>query len=364
MVPVALCAAFIGAGTACGAERNAGSGAGAGGEFVSSPESPEAEAVSFGESLAQIRGHHRVSLELYRAGDQEGAALHAGHPIAEIQASMQGELTEAGSESADDLEKALADGAGAIAQGATPAELEAAYSRAAELTDFALDEVVGPDASDTSYRASVIASLLVTAGHEYEEAVGGTGIRLLAEYQDGYAFIREARGMYEVIASEVETASNVEAEEIQKAFDRLEGFLPTPIPPKQIADVLDIQSETDLIGHELEETVGAVPVQESDPEDIVAEIESLLDEIVETYDAGDPNAAAELAAEAYLENYEVIEAGVIAAAPEVNAELEPLLGAELRRQITGGASTSEVEAMVERAKELLGKALDALESDH
>ena len=51
---------------------------------------------------------------------------------------------------------------------------------------------------------------------------------------------------------------------------------------------------------------------------------------------------------AYLENYEVIEADVIEAAPEINEELEPLLGADLRAAIIDGAELAEIEAMVER----------------
>ena len=82
---------------------------------------------------------------------------------------------------------------------------------------------------------------------------------------------------------------------------------------------------------------------------------------METYEAGDADAAAELSAEAYLENYEVIEAGVIDAAPDVNEELEPLLGADLRKEILAGAPVEDVEAMVERAKTLLAKPLKALE---
>ena len=80
---------------------------------------------------------------------------------------------------------------------------------------------------------------------------------------------------------------------------------------------------------------------------MVEEINRLLDEILVLVEEGDREAAAELAAEAYLENYEVIEADVIAAAPEINDELEPLLGADLRAAITRGAALSEIEAMVD-----------------
>jgi hypothetical protein len=319
------------------------------------------EAIGFGESLAQIRGHHFVSLELYEAGDEEGASVHAGHPIHEILDSVSSELDEHAPDLATELTDRLEAGAEAIAQGASAEDLAAAYDAAADITLRAEEAVAGELVTESSYKGSVIAALLATAGHEYEEAVGANGIRLVAEYQDGYAFAREAGRLYEEIAADVETASAEEAEEIEEAFGVLGDAFRGPVPPKQPADVLDVTSATGLIGHELEETVGATPVEESDPEEIVAEIEELLDEIVQTYADGDPDAAAELSAEAYLENYEVIEAEVIELAPDVNEELEPLLGADLRSEIDAGAPVSDIEQMVERAKVLLAEALEAIE---
>ena len=90
-------------------------------------------------------------------------------------------------------------------------------------------------------------------------------------------------------------------------------------------------------------------------------IEALLDQIVGLVESGDRAAAAELAAEAYLEHYEVIEGAVIDATPDINTELEPLLGAELRRQINEGATPEEIQSMVDRAKDLLAQAVEALE---
>jgi hypothetical protein len=322
-----------------------------------------AEAVGFGEALAQIRGHHLVSLELYEAGDAKGAAVHAGHPIDEILDSVRSELEEHDPAVGEELAGALEAGADAIAQGKPAAEVAAAFDDAAAATNEALSAVVGDQSDETSYRGSVITALLATSAHEYEEAIGTNKVRLLAEFQDGYAFVEEARRLYEEIASEVEAASTEEAEEIEEAFETLETALPSPKPPAELADPLDVESAAKLIGHELEETVGAASVEESDPKSIVAEIEELLDEIVATYEAGDADAAAELSAEAYLENYEVIEAEVIEDAPEINEELEPLLGADLRKRISEGAPVKEIEDMVARAKELLGKALESLE-DH
>ena len=302
-----------------------------------------------------------MALELYEAGDDRGAAVHAGHPIAEILDSVRSELEERDPAAGENLAGALEAGANAIADGKPVDEVAAAFEDAAATTDDALTAVVGDQSEDASYTGSVIAALLTTSAHEYEEAVGANGVRLLAEFQDGYAFVQEAQRLYEEIASEVESASTEEAEEIEEAFETLEAALPSPKPPAQLSVPLDVESAAKLIGHELEETVSAAPVEESDPEAIVAEIEDLLDEIVTTYEAGDAGAAAELSAEAYLENYEVIEAEVIEKAPQVNEELEPLLGADLRKRINEGAPVSEIEDMVARAKGLLAEALEALE---
>jgi hypothetical protein len=226
--------------------------------------------------------------------------------------------------------------------------------------------VVGDEANESAFRGSVVAALVATAAHEYEEAVApkGRAVQLLAEYQDGYAFARVAAQLYAGLAPEVRAASSEEAAEIDEAFETLSSALPSADPPARLVDALEVESAAELIGHELEETVGAAPVEESDPEAIVEEIHELLDEIASAYADGDAAAAAELAAEAYLENYEVIEAGVIEHAPEVNEELEPLLGANLRREIQAGAPQEEIESMIARARALLDDALEALEGEH
>ena len=319
-----------------------------------------AEQVALGSALAQMRGHLIVARELAAAGDEEGALAHAGHPASELLPAVASDLAEHGSD-ATALEAALGAAVAAVEQGDATA-LDTALAAANDQVDMAERMLVGDAASDPAYVGSVIASLLSTAGHEYEEGVADGEVRLLIEYQDAYGFVQEARRSYGTIEAAVEAASAEEAAEIDEALTTLETALPAPTPPEALAPVEDVEAAAALVGHELEETVGARPVAEVDPADEVAAIEALLDEIVTTYaQPGAADAAAELAAEAYLEHYELIEAQVIELAPDVNAELEPLLGADLRRRIREGAPASEIETMVERAKELLGQALEALE---
>ncbi|MFN2488776.1 MAG: hypothetical protein ABR529_03355 [Actinomycetota bacterium] len=318
-----------------------------------------AEEVDFGASLAQIRAHHLVSLDLYEAGRFGDALLHATHPIDELLAAVQGGLEEHDAGVAGALEQTLRRATTAIQERVAPAKLGSIYARAAALTENGETSVVG--AETTAYRASVVASLSATAAREYEEAVGKDGLRLEAEYQDGYAFVQEARRLYQEIAATVEDEEPEEAEEIEEAFAGLAQALPSPTPPQRLASVEDVEVAARLIGAELEEVVGARVEGDLETDEIGEEIDELLDEIVATYEAGDADEAAELSAEAYLENYEVIEAEVIEQAPDINEELEPLLGAELRRRIQDGAPATEIEAMVERAKKLLDKALAVLD---
>ena len=320
------------------------------------------EQVTIGEQLAQIRGHHRVALELFENEDPEGAAVHAAHPIEELLDALSSELEAHGGDAAA-LEERLVAVRTIVAEQGSVADLRAAIDAAAEESAVAADALID-DPQDPAFIGSTVAKLLGTVAHEYEEAVGDGGIELLPEYQDGYAFLLEAQDLYGQIRADIESDEPEEAEEIEEAFGVLSNALPAAQPPEELVAEDDVEVAASLIGHELEETVGAELATESDPEEIVATIEGLLDEISETYAEGDADAAAELAAEAYLENYEVIEADVIELAPEVNEELEPLLGAELRRQIDEGAPQEDIDSMIERAKELLQEALAVLEEGH
>ncbi len=329
----------------------------------SAPSSPAAEfdeeTVAVGSALAQMRGHHLASLELHRADDLGGALAHASHPAAEILESIRGDLDEADApteELASALEAVLL-----AAENGSTADLEAAISAATEQIDAAERAVAGDAFDDPAYRGSVIAALLQTAGHEYEEAVSDGAIGELIEYQDAWAFTTEANTQYMTIRDVVTVRAAHEAEEIDEAFEQLFTALVGVQPPTTIVPVEDVVAAAALIGHELEEVVGALAVSEADPAAEQQAIEALLDQIVELVGSGDRAAAAELAAEAYLEHYEVIEGAVLAAAPDINTELEPLLGAELRRQINEGATLEEIQTMVDRAKVLLGQAIEALE---
>jgi hypothetical protein len=322
---------------------------------------PSAEEIEVGGLLAQIRGHHRAAIERYDAGDRRAALKHAQHPAREVLSAVRPELEKAAPGASAALTRSLKGVAAAVKAGQPAGKVEDSVDTAAEATRAAERQVVGETADSEAYRGSVIASIASTAAHEYEEALDGDRIARLDEYQDGFGFVREASAMYRSIAPQVEEQSAKEAEEIDEALTSLEQAIPSGDRPARPAPLEDVERSATVIGAELEETVGAKLAGESDPKEVRAKIEELLDMVVAAYEPGSPDQAAELVAEAYLENYEVIEAAVIKAAPQVNAELEPLLGAELRKQIRDGAPPTEIRAMVARAKRLLAQGVAALE---
>jgi hypothetical protein len=326
----------------------------------SAGEEVTGEQVTFGSLVAQIRGHHQAAVERYGAGDRAAARKHADHPAEEVLDSIRPELAEPSPETVESLTRAL-DAVPAAMRGGSESEVRNAVETAAAQTRAAEQAVVGETAESAAYKGSVIADLTAVAAHEYEEALSGDRIVREDEFQDGYGFIQEAQELYREIEPQVKAESEQEAAEVTEAFEQLEAAMPSGDAPADPVALQDVERAAQLVGAELEETVGATPAQESDPTEVQAEIERLLDQIVSTYDPANPDAAAELSAEAYLQNYETIEAGVIDAAPDVNAALEPLLGAELRKQIREGAPKEEIEAMVRRAKALLAQGIKALE---
>jgi hypothetical protein len=314
-----------------------------------------------GAGLAEIRGHHAVSILLYDAGDQQGALTHAGHPIAEILPSLKGELDKHGANTAE-LDAALRRAADAVDDKAPAATVRDLYAKVGALTVAAERAVAGPVTDALAYRASVIASVLTTAGHEYEEAIAGGKVTELIEYQDGFGFVREAKRLYATMESEVRSRASHEADEISAAFATLDGAFVAPQAPAAPATVDVVEGAAAAIGHELSEAVGARAVTTADPAEVVKDIGTRLDKMAAAYQAGRADEAQDIAAEVYLEGYELIEGDVIAHAKAINDELEPLLASQMRARMRAGAPAAEIDQMVARAKTLLAQALTAIQA--
>jgi len=320
------------------------------------------EHVTFGEQLGQVRGHFLAGRDLYEAGDEEGATTHTGHPVAELLTVLDTDVREKDPEVADELGSALRAVAQVVADDGSVDDLESEIEEAEAVVDRAEAAVVGDLVDTTQYKASALAALLATVNAEYGEAIQDGNVELLVEYQDAWAFTQIAKTAYEGIETDVREASEEEADEIDEAFETLDSALPAIEPPDEPAPGEDVERATTLVGAELAETVDALVIETASADETFDKIDSLLDQVLTAYQAGETEQASEFAVEAYLENYELVEAQVIELAPEVNEELEPLLQREIRDAIENEVEVSELRTLIDRARELLDEAAEHVSS--
>lgn len=100
------------------------------------------------------------------------------------------------------------------------------------------------------------------------------------------------------------------------------------------------------------------------PKTAVAEIDAVrggLDEAVAAYRRGDAEEAEQLAGDAYLEHFELVEGPLEERDEELNEELEELIREELRAAIVEGAPPAEVSSLVREAHAGLDEATAALQ---
>lgn len=113
------------------------------------------------------------------------------------------------------------------------------------------------------------------------------------------------------------------------------------------------------------ETTGAATTEEAEeaaagPDQAIAEIAEVrtgLDDALAAYEDGDAEEAENLASEAYLQHFELVEGPLEEADEELNEELEHQIREELRAEIAEGAPAEDVADLVEE----IGSGLDEAE---
>ncbi len=117
--------------------------------------------------------------------------------------------------------------------------------------------------------------------------------------------------------------------------------------PQEVADTVTHAQ------HELEEILGATggEIVEKDGWYYIDTVKSLLDDVVAEYEEGNYEEARALARnEAYLNNYEFIEADIADEEPELMVKIELAIREELVQMIDDRRPAAEIEAHVEEIK--------------
>jgi hypothetical protein len=327
---------------------------------------PDVTLVEFVSNIEQIRGHLDQALINKESGNNTLAQTHSFHPIEEVYSSIEEQFVNQNSTLNQTLSTALQN----LSSTVTTANLQDFESQI-DYVDMLLNNSVQtlvPSSelnNNPAFNASVVGRLLHLAGHEYEEAVANRTIREVVEYQDAQAFIHRAESIFKSSAGRINQSLANEVEEVNEFFSNLNEAVNNRDDPAtvdttingiihELAEITGL-SESQLIGEE----VGAEEEQQ-DPIAIINNIKSLLSQLISAYGTQDYQGAESIATEAYLENYEFIEAPLAQRDQQLMEQTEVMLREELRQMITDRVPIGQIEQHItiinsnlDRAAELL-----------
>jgi hypothetical protein len=333
-------------------------------ETTTMASAPNATLVEFVSNIEQIRGHLDQALINKESENITLAEAHTLHPIEEIYSSIEDQLANQNSTLNQTLSAALQN-LPSSATNATLQEFESQIDYVNTLLNDSMQAVV-PSAefsNNPAFNASVVGRLLDVAGHEYEEAVENGTVKAIVEYQDAQAFIYRAHLVFNSSASNINQSMAHEVEEVNEFFSNLNGAVNNKEGPAtvettingiihELAEITGL-SESQLIGEE-------VSAEEQDPIAIINNIKSMLTQLIAAYRSQDYQGAESIAIEAYLENYEYVEAPIAQLDQQLMEQTEVMLREELRQMITDRVPIEQVEqhiaminANLDRATELL-----------
>jgi hypothetical protein len=324
---------------------------------------PNVTFVEFVSNIEQIRGHLDQALVNKESGNDTLAQTHTLHPIEEVYASIEEQLVSQNGTLNETLSVALQELSSSVPN-AMPEQFRGQIDSINALLDDSVETLVpSSELNNPAFNASVVARLLHIAGHEYEEAVANGTITEIVEYQDGQAFIHRAESIFNSSASNINQSMAHEVEEVNELFLNLNTAVTNRDEPGNVVTTIN------GIIHELAEITGLSESQltgeeagteEQDPVAIINNIKSLLTQLIAEYRAENYQGAESIAIEAYLENYEFVEAPIAQRDQQLMEQTEVMLREELRQMITNRAPIEQIEQHIAMINTNLDRATQML----
>jgi len=298
----------------------------------------EDDKLSFADSLEETLGHFWAIEQNLDENNAELALVHATHPITELYDSMKPELKNANPEFDEKMQKTLLDLAKKTGANVTRQDAQVSLDQAKTIIQEARILVVGQGLSqDVTFKAKLVQGLLKTSIEEYAEGVQDGQIEMMAEFQDGSAFVWRSQQIFDEIKPDL---PEHEVEEIEEFYSDLWESYDTKSDPEHVAIYA-----TGII-NEIGEAIG----EESEEVDLLTYVENirtLLDQVKVTYAEGDNDTALALATKAYLDNFEYLEGTIAESNPELVEEIELMMREELRDMIRNDVPDIQVNQQVD-----------------
>jgi hypothetical protein len=333
---------------------------------------PNSTLVDFASNIEQIRGHLDQAVVNKESGNDTLTVAHSLHPIEEVYSSIEGLLARQNSTLNQTLSLALQE----LSSGAANSTASQ-FKNQTSAVDMLLNDAVraimiiipSQELGNTAFNASVVARLLSIAGHEYQEAVANGIIREVVEYQDAQAFIHRAQTISDATFGSVinQTMAN-EIEQVNEYFGILNNTVinkgdPTEVETTINGTVHELEEITGMPTSELlgQKVAGGGVLQQDDPVAIIDNVKSMLNQLLSAYQSQNYEEAESIAIEAYLENYEFVEAPIAQHDQQLMEETEVMLREELRQLINDRVPVEQLQEHIASINANLDRAVNLLE---
>ena len=187
----------------------------------------EAKDLDYMVKLGLIKGHMYVAKELLDLGKPEQAEPHIGHPVEEIYADVEGQLSERG---VADFKSTLIGLHDTVKAGAKDqAKVEQDFAASMNAIDSAIAKLPESQRKSPKFVMQIIAGLLETAKDEYDAAVVDGKIEEPIEYQDSRGFVRYASELYQSVSAGLKPEIS---DKMTKILADLATAWPEALPPE------------------------------------------------------------------------------------------------------------------------------------
>ena len=189
----------------------------------------EAKDVDYMTKLGLMKGHMLVAKELLDLQKPNQAEPHIGHPVEEIYADVEDQLTE---RNVKEFKTTLITLQDLVKAGAKDTDkVNSEFKTSMQAIDSAIATLPDAQRQSPNFVLQVVNGLLDTASSEYSAAIANGKIAQAIEYQDSRGFVTYANALYSSIAAQVAKQSPDTHQSIQQTMAELVKVWPAPIPP-------------------------------------------------------------------------------------------------------------------------------------
>lgn len=314
--------------------------------------------VHFDSNMEQIRGHLDQAVANKEIGNTTLAKAHTLHPIEEIYSSIEVQI-----DSTDpSLNQSLSSSLNQLSNMVDNSSVEEFMTRALDINGL-LNDTVGKVIpaqviNDSAFNLMVVGNLLSVADNEYKEAIENGQLKEIVEYQDGQAFISRASSIFNESSPLIPQEKSADVPVINEFFADLGDAVQEKSNPEVVSNAIG------SIIHEISEVTGIneenISGTGSDTSAYIPEIRNLLNQTLDAYENQNYDQADTLAIQAYLDNYEFIEAPLAEQNRTLMETTELMLREDLRRLIQTHAPIEEIQEHVDKINSNLNQAEELL----